>query len=123
MPWLSLLKFGVPTLITLFVASFGYSLVTNYNGLVSREWALTHDLQIAQGKLDSYKRMVDRRDAAVKASKCKTQITYWITHPDEIPKEFRPFDQLTPPNLREEASPTTTSDAFSDAYAKIKSWF
>jgi hypothetical protein len=47
----------------------------------------------------SFRRMIERRDAAINASQCKAKINYWVRNPDEIPKPFNPHEQLKPGGL------------------------
>lgn len=77
----------------------------SYTEMARKTQRLEHQLKLKEAEIISKNRMVARRDAAIKASACKAQIEYWVRHPDNIPKAFNPFDQLTAPNLREGVDP------------------
>ncbi len=95
-----ILKFGVPMLVALFVWGAGQTYVKTYNANIQKVVELQREVDKRDGRLASYLRMIERRDAAIKASKCAPQIDKWVRNPEEIPKPFEPFNQLTPPNLR-----------------------
>lgn len=57
-------------------------------------------LDLIKSRDESYKRMIARRDAAIDASTCKQKIRWWVSHPDDIPVPFDPFNQLKPQNER-----------------------
>ena len=78
----------------LLIASTGATWVHDYRGLVEKVGALEHAKKLDDGRLASYKRMIDRRDAAIDASKCKPQLKEWVAHPENIPQPFDPFHQL-----------------------------
>lgn len=77
-----------------FVASAGYTFVTGYRDQASTISQLQHDVAMKDARLVSYKRMIDRRDDAINASKCTVQIKQWVSNPDLLPKKFDPFNQL-----------------------------
>jgi hypothetical protein len=99
--WLSLIKYGVPLAVAWIIYDFGSSFVHNYQELNSKAATYENRIRLLEARDLSSKRMLERRDAAIAASKCSAQIKKWISNPDDIPQKFRPFDQLTAPNLRE----------------------
>lgn len=87
--------YAVVAAIALFIGGAGYSLVTNYSSQAAQLQQAQYDAELIKRKLESYTRMVDRRDAAISASKCADQIKHWVSNPDEIPKKFDPFNSRT----------------------------
>ncbi len=90
----------IPVAILVFLGGFGWNFVTSIKDQAATITQLQHQVDLDKGTLDSYKRMVDRRDAAIKASKCSVQIAAWVKNPDSIPVPFNPFNQLDPANTR-----------------------
>jgi hypothetical protein len=90
MAWL----FIIPFAIVAFFGSFGWSFVTKYQQMSGQIVQLQHDIELRDGREASFRRMLDRRDAAIGASKCNEQIQDWVKNPDKIPKAFNPFNQL-----------------------------
>jgi hypothetical protein len=76
----------------LFVISTGYGLVSNLRDLSAKATQQEKTISLMEGRLESYKRMVDRRDDAINNSKCAEQIKDWVRNPDKLPPPFRPFD-------------------------------
>lgn len=87
--------YAIIAAVMVFIGGVGYSLVTGYGGQATKLSELTHQNDLMEKRLTSYKRMIDRRDAAIEASVCKVRIKYLISHPDEIPAKFAPFDTRT----------------------------
>lgn len=56
--------------------------------------AVQRQMDLVMARERSHIRMIERRDAAINASTCKTQINRWIKNPDEVPQPFNPFNQL-----------------------------
>lgn len=83
--------------IAIFLFGAGYSLVSSNRDQATQIANYEHDVALKDARLVSYKRMIDRRDAAIAASTCKAKITYWVSHPDDLPKPFDPFNQLQAP--------------------------
>ena len=52
------------------------------------------DKALIESRVESLRVLKDRRDEAIAASRCKSQIQHWIKNPDEITKPFNPFNQL-----------------------------
>lgn len=71
--------------------------------------ALKHKNELAESKITGYMRAQERRDAAIKASPCKSQIEFWIKNPDNLPGTWNPHEQLTAPNLKSDSKPGTLS--------------
>ena len=80
----------------LFVAGGGWSIVSNYTGMSGKIATLQHDKDLLDARLASYQRMLDRRNAAINASKCSPEINDWVRNPDKLPKPFRPFEPDAP---------------------------
>lgn len=57
------------------------------------------DLGLRDYREASLRRMIDRRDDAIKYSKCSAQINDWVKNPHKIPRPFNPFKDspLAPP--------------------------
>lgn len=83
--------------ILVFIGSVGTTLVTGYRDQAKKIANLEHEIILLEKRQDSYHRMIERRDEAIKASACKDQILHWVSNPDEIPKPFDPFNQLQGP--------------------------
>jgi len=90
MPWLIAGFF----IILAGAATFGWSWVDTYQRNLVSLTQCTHNTRLFQQREESYKQRIERRDDAINASQCKTQINHWVRNPDEIPKPFNPFNQL-----------------------------
>lgn len=57
------------------------------------------DLNIRDSREASFRRMIDRRDEAIKYSNDAKRIQDWVRNPHKIPKPFNPFKDspLAPP--------------------------
>lgn len=89
-----LLKMGLPLGLLVAAGSFGYGFVSNYRDMAGQIVTLQRDLNLRDSREASFRRMIDRRDAAIGASQCAAQIQKWVKNPDSIPVPFSPFDQL-----------------------------
>jgi hypothetical protein len=93
---LQMIQFGGYALVT-FAAfaggTFGWTFATNYKKMAQEVAELKDKIELIEGREVSYRRMIDRRDAAIKASKCAAQIQDWVSNPDKIPKPFDPHNQ------------------------------
>ena len=91
------------------VAFFGWTAIKSFPASLVRAGqqiqVLERKNELAESKIKAYMRAQERRDAAINASPCKAQIQRWMKNPDEVPGQFKPFEQLTPPNLREGNTP------------------
>jgi hypothetical protein len=96
----TLIRWGIPALIAIAVYGFGSSFVTEYKNAVRGKTLADIEVRKITARYESEKRMRDRRDEAIAASKCAAQIKDWIRNPDKIPKPFDPFKNgpLSPPN-------------------------
>lgn len=92
----TLIKYGLPLLVIIFVASFGWSFVSNYGKMAYKIATLENQVRKYDGRLASYRRMIDRRDLAIKASKCTKRIQYWVRNPDDIPRDMPPGNIFAP---------------------------
>ncbi len=85
------IKAGVIGIIVVAVATFAWSMVDTFKTTLQENVTLKAQIKVYDGRLASYKRMIDRRQAAIDASKCKDQINRWVRNPDDIPQKFEPF--------------------------------
>lgn len=74
--------------------SWGSAWLGDYRELVEQLAAVRREKSLDDGRIASYRRMIDRRDAAIDASRCKAQIKEWVSHPENLPVPFDPFNQL-----------------------------
>lgn len=75
------------------IAAASYFLV-DYKDMARTRGDLDRKIEQLESRVASYQRMVERRDKAIEASKCKDTIKTWIRKPDDIPVPFDPFNQL-----------------------------
>lgn len=73
---------------------WGKQIISNYTEMPKTIERLERDKKLLNSRVESYRTLNARRDAAIAASKCKVQIEYWLKNPDEIPTKFDPFNQL-----------------------------
>ncbi|CAA2141458.1 hypothetical protein [Hyphomicrobium sp. ghe19] len=92
--------YGGIAAVLLFAVSLAYSLPAKISNLADELANSKHQQNLLRARAEALQRGNDRRDSAIKASKCSEQIQYWVRHPDEIPKKFDPFNQLKPENTR-----------------------
>lgn len=92
--------YGGIAAIFLFAATLAYSIPEKINTLSNDLAQSRHEQNLLRARAEALQRGNDRRDAAIKASKCAKEIQYWVRHPDDIPKPYDPFNQLGPPGLR-----------------------
>lgn len=85
------IKWGFVALLFVAVATFAWSMMDSYRDAIAENVKLKADIVKFDGRLASYKRMWERRQAAIDASQCKDQINRWVRNPDSIPKKFEPF--------------------------------
>jgi hypothetical protein len=78
--------YGGIAAVLLFAVSLAYSIPNKIGNLADELAVNRHQQELLQSRADALQRGNDRRDAAIKASKCAAQIQYWVRHPDEIPK-------------------------------------
>lgn len=72
--------------------SFVTSFSGDYRAAIEENARLRHEASLTASREASHRRMIDRRDAAISASKCAVQIKRWVSHPDEIPSSgVNPF--------------------------------
>lgn len=81
--------------IMVFIGGVGVTLVTGYGDQREAITKLRHEATLSDHRVASYKRMIDRRDAAIEASACKARIQYWLKNPSDIPQPFKPFGSTT----------------------------
>jgi hypothetical protein len=77
----------------IYAGSAGYQVVQNYTNLSGQIEKLQDEKRLWEGRENSHKRMIERRDAAIEASKCSVVIKEWIRKPDSIPEKFAPFKE------------------------------
>jgi hypothetical protein len=86
--------------VLLIIVSAAWSYASKLSEVQKDYDALAQKLRLLEAREAGHLRQIERRDAAINASTCKQKITYWVSHPDDIPQPFDPFNQLVPPNLR-----------------------
>jgi hypothetical protein len=89
--YLTWIKWGAIALLFVGVATFAWSMMDSYRDAITENVKLKAEIVKYDGRLASYKRMWERRQAAIDASACKVQINKWVRNPDDIPKPFEPF--------------------------------
>lgn len=93
MPWLFLLKLGVPALLALVAYGYGSTFVTDYKAniqTIERQAAIIRTLEAREL---SYKTRIDTRDRAIANSKCAKQIQSWVMKPSTLPSPIpKPFE-------------------------------
>lgn len=74
------------------------SFIASHEQLIKDHHELLREKELFDARVAGYTRQIERRDAAIDASKCKDQIRDWIINPDKVPKPFDPFKDspLTP---------------------------
>lgn len=85
------IKWGSIALLFAFIMTMAWSVVNTYTTILQENVTLKAEIRKYDGRLASYKRMIDRRQAAIDASQCKAQINRWVRNPDDIPQKFEPF--------------------------------
>jgi hypothetical protein len=73
------------------VYSWGHEIINNYSAMSAEIATLKRDKALITSRIDSYKTLLERRDAAIAASKCATSIQNMIKNPDTIPRKQDPF--------------------------------
>lgn len=98
MSWLTmgprLIGLAVLALTVFFAWTNVQSVITRYTNMSGEIATLRREKNLLSSRLVSYNLRIARRDEAIAASKCADTIKRWVSHPDEIPKPFNPFDQL-----------------------------
>lgn len=89
-----LLGLGAIALAAWFAYGWGLEVISNYGEMAAKIQKLERDKVLIESRVASYKTLMARRDAAIEASQCKTQIERWVKNPDEIPTKWDPFNQL-----------------------------
>jgi hypothetical protein len=75
----------------IYASTAGYQVVQNYTQLSGQIAELKDEKRLWEGRENAHRRMIERRDAAIEASKCSVVIKEWIRKPDSIPEKFEPF--------------------------------
>lgn len=88
----------IPVALIAIVFYFGWtnvqSVVDRYTAMSGKIERLSHENALLTSRLSSYNLRIARRDDAIAASKCATDIKRWIAHPEDLPQKFDPFKQL-----------------------------
>lgn len=101
--WITLLSFlinprtivyGGIGLVALFAYGWGSQVINSYSSFAANNALLQRQLTLQQSREKSLRTLLERRNQAIAASKCKDQIERWVKDPDSIPKPFDPFNQL-----------------------------
>lgn len=74
-----------------FIYSWGSEVITNYGRMAAQIERLQRDNTLILSRVDSYKTLLERRDAAIAASRCAEAIRSMIKNPDTIPRPSTPF--------------------------------
>lgn len=91
--------YGLTALAFIVVASFGWSFANNYMKMSAEIARLEHAISLREARELSHLRMIERRNDAIAASKCKQQIEHWVRNPDEIPRPLTLPDASDSTNL------------------------
>lgn len=89
-----LVGIGAAALAIWFAYGWGSQIIENYTEMPKKIERLERDNALIESRVQSYKTLMARRDAAIEASKCKDTIQGWIKNPDTMPTKFDPFNQL-----------------------------
>lgn len=74
------------------VYSWGHEIISNYSAMSAEIATLKRDKALISSRIDSYKTLLERRDAAISASRCAEAIQHMIKNPDTIPRKQDPFN-------------------------------
>lgn len=91
---LQYLRFGgliAGAAVAFLVYSWGAQIITNYGQMAAQIERLQRDNTLILSRVDSYKTLLERRDAAIAASRCAEAIRAMIKNPDTIPRPSTPF--------------------------------
>ena len=91
---LRLLPVGLLAILFYFGWTNVQSIITRYTEMSGTIERLDHENKLLSSRLNSYNLRIARRDDAIAASKCATDIKRWISHPEDLPQKFDPFKQL-----------------------------
>lgn len=91
---LNTIFYGGLVAVLIYLGTLAYSFPHTIEDLSAANASLRRDLALRDSREASLRRLIQRRDDAIEASKCKTQIKKWLKNPDLIPKKFCPFGQL-----------------------------
>lgn len=86
-----LLGLGVGAIALWFVYGWGSQIIENYTEMPKKIERLERDKALIESRVESYKTLLARRDAAINASRCREQIKKWVKDPDSIPNTSDPF--------------------------------
>lgn len=75
-----------------FAYGWGSQIIENYGAMSAKIALLERDKLLITSRVDSYKTLLARRDAAIAGSKCVRQIEGFLKNPDTIPKKLTPFN-------------------------------
>ena len=92
---LSGIFYGGLAAVILFIVSLAHYLPEHISDLSGQLADQKHQVELLQARATALQRGNDRRDEAIAASACAEQIQAWVHNPDDIPKPFNPFCQLT----------------------------
>ena len=91
---LRLMPVGIVAILFYFGWTNVQSVVDRYTSMSGTIEKLSHENELYKSRLNSYNLRIARRDDAIAASKCATDIKRWIAHPEDLPQKFDPFKQL-----------------------------
>jgi hypothetical protein len=88
---LRMLPYAALGLAIWFAYGWGSQIIQNYSDMAMQIERLERDKKLIDSRVESYKTLLARRDAAIAASTCKAKIEYLIKNPDKIPSTKSPF--------------------------------
>lgn len=74
-----------------FAYGWGKQIINNYGEMAAKIERLERDKALIDSRIDSYKTLLARRDAAIAASRCEEQIKKFIKDPSLIFDPKKPF--------------------------------
>jgi hypothetical protein len=89
--FLGLIPYALVGVALWFVYGWGSQVVENYGAMAKTIQRLERDKALIESRVDSYKTLLARRDAAIAASNCKAKIEYYVKNPEKLPQKSNPF--------------------------------
>lgn len=77
--------------VTWFAYGWGKQIIDNYGEMAAKIERLERDKALIESRVESYKTLLARRDAAIAASRCEEQIKKFIKDPSLIFDPKKPF--------------------------------
>lgn len=89
--WIRMAGIGMLAGALFFIYSWGSQIITNYGNMASEIAMLKRSNALINSRVNSYKILMERRDAAIAASRCAESIQKMVKNPDTIPRKTDPF--------------------------------